>query len=337
MSGDSIAVYSYYCRETEGVQIMISETNIARFATEGFRIKRCNPDTTTAVADRTLGFVGLIDISTILDATKKAKLAVKLDAGAWIEKDIDFSSGVTVTALSPTNAAAKLTAAGFEGITFSVDTATGRLKASATSATELQIKSALAGALDFGMGRKHGGFGVYYIKYFNDETISITLPNDMKDKEEIDLEGAKGTVTRMILPGKHLGVSPVISTKFKNDELLQMIQGGIYIPATATQPATYEPPTSQAGGSPLFTLDIFAPLYSGGNSKEEQNLGMERRIFWSCSGTEGDVPMEAKSWATFAYNMNATEYTDEEGKLHAAEKRFTYDATLFELLRIYDV
>jgi hypothetical protein len=316
---------------------MIIETNIARFATEGFRIKRCNPDTTFASANRTLGFLGIIDISAVLDASKKAKLAIKLDAGPWIEKQIDFSSTVTVTALSPENAAAKLIAAGFEGITFGVDTATGRLKASATSAAELQIKSALAGALDFGMCRKHGGFGVYYVKYFNDETISITLPNDMKDKEEIDLEGAKGTVTRMILPGKHLGVSPVISVKFKNDELLQMIQGGIYIPATTTDPATYEPPTSQAGGSPLFTLDVFAPLYNEGNSKAEQSLGMERRLFWSCSGTEGDVPMEAKSWATFAYNINATEYTDEEGRLHAADKRFTYDKSGFQLLRIYDV
>jgi hypothetical protein len=281
--------------------------------------------------------VGIIDLSSVLDASRKAKLAVKLDAGPWVEKPIDFSSGVTVTAVSPENTAAKLTAAGFDGVAFGVDTATGRLKASASIAKELQIKGPLAGALDFGMCRQHGGFGVYYIKYLNDETISITLPNDMKEKEEIDLEGAKGTVTRMILPGKHLGVSPVISTKFKNDELLQMIQGGVYIPATATEPATYEPPTSQAGGSPLFTLDVFAPLYSGGNSKAEQVLGMERRLFWSCSGTEGDVPMEAKSWATFAYNLNASEYTDEAGVLHAAEKRFEYNMDLFGGLQIYDV
>ncbi|MHB9293847.1 hypothetical protein Holit_02966 [Hollandina sp. SP2] len=248
---------------------MITTRNIARFATEGFRIKRCNPDTTFASATRTLGFVGLIDISAVLDASNKAKLGIKLDNGSWIEKQVDFSSGVSTTALSPANAAAKLIAAGFDGITFGVDSATGRLLATATSAHELQIKSPLAGALDFGMCRKYGGFGVYYIKYFNDETISITLTNDMKEKEEIDLEGAKGTVTRMILPGKHLGVSPVISAKFKNDELLQMIQGGTYTPGTQDEPAMYEPPTSQAGGSPLFTLDVFAPLYGDGNSKME--------------------------------------------------------------------
>ena len=173
--------------------------------------------------------------------------------------------------------------------------------------------------------------------YFDDETISITLTNDMKEKEEIDLEGAKGTVTRMILPGKHLGVSPVISAKFKHDELVQMIQGGIYTPGTDTEPAMYEPPTSQAGGSPLVTLDVFAPLYGDGNSKKEQAIGMERRLFWSCSGNEGDAPMETKAWATFTYNLNATEYTDENGVLHASEKRFEYDFNQFELLKIYDV
>jgi hypothetical protein len=47
--------------------------------------------------------------------------------------------------------------------------------------------------------------------------------------------------------------------------------------------------------------------------------------------------METKAWATFAYNLNATEYTDESGVLHAAEKRFEYDFNQFELLRIYDV
>jgi hypothetical protein len=333
-----MGVFNNYRREAEGVSSsMIATNKIARFATEGFRIKRCNPDTTSASAERTLGFVGVIDISAALDAGKKAKLAVKLDNGPWIEKQVDFSSGAAATALNPANAAAKLIAAGFDGVVFGVDAATGRLKASAANAKELQIKSPLAGALDFGMCRKYGGLGIYYIKYFNDETISITLPNDMKEKEEIDLEGAKGTVTRMILPGKHLGVSPVISTKFKNDELVQMIQGGLYTPGTDAEPAVYEPPTSQAGGSPLFTLDVFAPLYGAGNSKMEQVIGMERRLFWSCSGSEDGPPMETKAWAAFAYNVNATEYTDENGVLHAAYKRFEYDFNQFELLRIYDV
>jgi hypothetical protein len=159
----------------------------------------------------------------------------------------------------------------------------------------------------------------------------------MKDKEEIDLEGAKGTVTRMVIPAKRLGVSPAITAKFKNDELLQMIQGGEYSPGDGVEPAVYLPPTSQANGSPLFSLDAIAPLYGDGTSTIDQAIGFDRRLFWCCTGTEGDVPMEAKAWAQFAYNVNATEYTDEDGVLYPADKRFEYTLEQFEALKIYDV
>jgi hypothetical protein len=310
--------------------------NKARFALEGFRIKRCNPDKTYAGPQRTLGFVGEIDLTGIVDAGDEAPLSVKIDAGAWQEEDVDFSSA-TITAVNPSDAVTALNAAGLTGVTFSVDAATGRLKASAAGASELQIKGKLAAALDFGQGRKHGGLGIYYVKYFNDETIGVTLPNDMKEKEEIDLEGAKGTITRMVIPAKRLGVSPEITAKFKNDELLQMIQGGDYTPADATNPAVYLPPNSQANGSPLFSLDVIAPLYGEGTSTMDQAIGFDRRLFWCCTGTEGDVPMEAKAWAQFAYNINATEYTDENGVLVAADKRFEYTLEQFEALKIYDV
>jgi hypothetical protein len=310
--------------------------NKARFALEGFRIKRCNPDKTFAGPQRTLGFVGEIDLTGIVNANDEAPLSIKIDAGVWQEETVDFSAA-DVTAVNPSSAVTALNAAGFTGVTFSVDADTGRLKASAAGAFELQIKGKLAGALDFGQGRKYGGFGLYYVKYFNDEAIGITLPNDMKEKEEIDLEGAKGTITRMVIPAKRLGVSPAITAKFKNDELLQMIQGGDYIPAEGTNPAVYLPPTSQANGSPLFTLDVIAPLYGEGTSGMDQAIGFDHRRFWCCTGSEGDIPMEAKAWAQFAYNVNATEYTDENGVLMAADKRFEYSLEQFEALKIYDV
>jgi hypothetical protein len=309
--------------------------NKARFALEGFRVKRCNPDKTYAGPQRTLGFTGEIDLTGILD-NDKAPLSVKIDGGPWQEENVDFSAA-TITAVNPSNAVTALNAAGFSGVTFSVNPVTGRLMASAAGAFELQIKGELAGALDFGQCRKYGGLGVYYIKYFNDETIGVTLPNDMKEKEEIDLEGAKGTITRMVIPAKRLGVSPSITAKFKNDELLQMIQGGEYVPSDGAEPAVYLPPTSQANGSPLFSLDVIAPLYGDGTSTVDQVTHFDRRLFWCCTGTEGDVPMEAKAWAQFAYNINATEYTDENGVLLPADKRFEYTLEQFEALKVYDV
>jgi hypothetical protein len=308
----------------------------ARFATEGFRVRRLNPDKTVSTAQRTLGFSGLIDISAGLTADK-GDIAIKLDAGDWEELEVDFT-GETITSITPTAAAGVLNTAGFTGgVTFGVEATTGRLMVSAAGANILQIKGKLAGVLDFGQGRKYGGFGCYFKSYFDDETISITLPNDMKEKEEIDMEGAKGTLERMVIPAMRLGASPAISMKFKDDELTQMIQGGDYIPLTSAAPGMYTPPNSQAGGSPLFAVEVFAPLYGVGTSTMDQYIAFERRIFWSCTGTEGDAPEEAKAWANFSFNLSATEYIDENGVLHSSDERNEYSLEQFEALRIYDI
>ena len=127
------------------------------------------------------------------------------------------------------------------------------------------------------------------------------------------------------------------ATKFKDDELLNMIQGGEYSPATETEPAIYSPPNSLTDGSPVFSLDIFAPLYGTGLSTIDQATGFERRLYYLCTGTEGDVPMDAKAWAQFAYNISAVEANDENGKLVGVEKRFEYSLDQFESLHIYEV
>jgi hypothetical protein len=429
----------------------IQATNKARFALEGFRVKRCNPDSTMATPSRTVGFVGTVDISAVLDAANEAGLGIKIGAAPWQQKAIDFSTAdvrttsytiatlfgallAMVTTSTPTETAltameagtpsqfdigqidkelldavlikgidtsttaildliavltiirantfddtfrteldAMITAptdftastltltlatssesvdpkvvtvgqaigilatAAYSGILVGMDSYTRRLKLISISGDELQIKGAIAGAFDFGQGVKFGGYGVYYKKYFNDEAISCALPNDTVEKEEIDLEGAKGTITRLVIPAKRLGASPAIVAKFKDDELLQIIQGGTWTEGTTTAPGIYEPPASDLGGSPIFSLDVFAPLYADGSSLMSQVIGMDRRLFYACSGTEGDVPMEAKSWAQFAYNCTATEYIDETGKKYPSDIRYEYDASQFDALNVYDI
>ena len=60
----------------------------------------------------------------------------------------------------------------------------------AFTARAIQVVSPLAAALDFGQGIKHAGNGLEWLSYFDDETVSIGLPKDINDKEEIDIEGA---------------------------------------------------------------------------------------------------------------------------------------------------
>jgi hypothetical protein len=333
--------------------------DLARFSLGGFAVMRCNPDKTIAIPQRTLGFAGTIDISDVLDATNKAPIAIKLNGGAWVEKIVDFTDA-TPAALTVPNAVTALNEAGFDGsVTFSVDTATGRLMAAANQANPLridnpnieaqqealmadpqyintlQIKSKLAGALDFGQSRTHGGFGVYRLTYLADKTISLSMPLDVKEAEDIDMESADGTLQRMSIPGKNIGTSPVVTLMYGNDEFLQIVQGGQYLPATTTLPAMYTPPSGS--DKPLFVLDAFFPLYAPGTVSKSAIRAMDRRILWQVSATEGEVSAEAKSWAQFAFNMKATEYTNENGVKFPDTARLKYSFTQFELLDLYNL
>ncbi|MCL2805275.1 MAG: hypothetical protein FWD26_04990 [Treponema sp.] len=324
-----------------------------RFAAFARRIKRNNPDSnrTAATAERTLGFTGIIDITNVLDAQNKAELSVKLNNGDWVKDTVDFNN-YTPANLTPENAAAALNASGFPGVEFGVDPKTKRLlfKASVVEKveiprhpeiiifkTEIQIKGELAGALDFGQCRKHGGFGCYWVKDFDDHDISYGFAYDRREDEQIDLEGNRGTVTRMVLPGNILGVNFALATKFKDDELTNMIQGGELIPGTANTPSLYIIPNSEFRASPSFTCEIFLPLYGHGTSTMDQITAMERRIFPNCTGSEGDVPAEAKAWANYSYNIKATEPRDEHGKTSPSflVPQYTWDQ--YDALHIEDI
>jgi hypothetical protein len=300
-----------------------------RFAAYARRIKRNNPDRyrTQATAERTLGFTGVIDISGVLTSSK-AELSIKLNGDAWQTIEVDFSSA-TPTALTPSAAATVLNTAGFTGVTFSVDADTQRLKLAANTIemvvipnhpeivlykTEVQIKSVLAGVLDFGQCRRNGGLGCYWAKDFDDHDVSYGFAYDRKESENIDLEGERGSLTRMVIPGNILGVNFALATKFKDDELTSIIQGGQIIPGSTTTPSFYIVPNSENTDSPTFTAEIFMPLYGQGTSSMDQIAAIERRIFPSCSGSEGDVPAEAKAWASFSYNIVASEPKDVTGE-----------------------
>jgi hypothetical protein len=323
-----------------------------RFSAYARRIKRNNPDRyrTQATAERTLGFTGIIDISGIL-TNSQAELSVKLNGEAWQTRSVNFS-GVSPAALTPLAAATALNAAGFTGVTFGVDDDTQRLRLSANTVemvvipqhpeivlfkTEVQIKSVLAGVLDFGQCRRNGGLGCYWAKDFDDHDISYGFAYDRKEAENIDMEGEMGTLTRMTIPGNILGMTFALATKFKDDELTGMIQGGNIIPGTATTPSFYIVPSSEDTDSPTFTTEIFLPLYGQGTSTIDQIAAIERRIFPSCSGTEGDVPAEAKSWASFSYNISASEPKDINGKKSPSllVPQYTWDQ--YDALKVEDI
>lgn len=306
----------------------------ARFATEGFRVKRSNPDGTVPTASRFVGFANTADLSAVLDVLDDtAKLTIKIDNGTEEEKTVNLSAAVDKTAVTVDEAKTALTAAAFTGITWSEEEGTGRLMGTHSTGKEIAVTGPLAAALDFGQGIAHGGNGLEFIKVFNDRTMSIGMTKNKKDKEEIDQEGAKGGITRMLISAKLLGQTLAIAMKDKDYEMLELIQGGTFDRSSGR----YTPPPSTRLESPLFFIDVFSPIYGEGENKMENMSGYEQLRFLSCTGMEGDVPVEAKAWANYSYDVEASEYTNEEGKKEPAWWEQSMTVETFEGMHVETV
>jgi len=306
----------------------------ARFATEGFRVKRSNPDGTVPTAKRFVGFANTADLSAVLDDTlDTADLTIKIDNGTAEKKTVDLSAADDKTAVTVDEAKTALTAAAFTGITWSKEAGTGRLMGTSATGTEVAVTGPLAAALDFGQGIAHGGNGLEFIKVFNDRTMSIGMTKNKKDKEEIDQEGAKGGITRMLISAKLLGQTLAIAMKDKDYEMLELIQGGTFNRTSGR----YTPPPSTRLESPLFFIDVFSPIYGEGENKMENMSGYEQIRFLSCTGMEGDVPVEAKAWANYSYDVEASEYTNEDGKKEPAWWEQSMTVETFEGMHVETV
>jgi hypothetical protein len=405
-----------------------------RFATEGIRFQRHNPDSTIPTASRFLGFANTVDLSEFMP---DADLTIKIDNEPAETKNISLSAVKNPHKVTVREMADALNAASFENIAFTIDEFTGRLKGSsgsfalltvelendtASAATipggeymltagvtpfycyldsdipvlagatasmvftasvvgavsglpavsdivdvelftpaldnsifdgvftdvtdgvdplpdthttmhKIQVVGEFAAALDFGQGIKHGGNGLEIISFFDDETISIGLPKDIKDKEEIDVEGAQGTITRMVIGAMLQGLSPVVTFKEKDYFALELIQGG----KLDRQSGTYDPPLSNESEHPSFYADIFSAVYSKGSNKKSDVSGYEHLLLRSMIGSEGDVPIEAKAWATYAFNLVATEYTNENGRHFPAWQERSMSREEFDVLKVKEL
>ena len=281
-----------------------------RFATEGIRFQRHNPDGTIATAQRFVGFSGTVDLTKALNASSRGDVTIKIDANPAETKSVDFALAVDKTKVTVAEAVEALEDADFTGITFSADSLTGRLKGSQAGGKVVQVIGPLAAALDFGQCVKHGGLGLVMISKFDSETVSIGLAKDIKDKEEIDSESADGTITRMVIGAMIQGISPVVVFSNKDYDLLEMIQGGKY----DREANTYNPPLSKESEHPSFYGEIFSALYRDRSSNTKGNrAGYECILLRNMIGTEAEVPIEAKSFSQYGYNLVSTEYTETVG------------------------
>jgi hypothetical protein len=285
-----------------------------RFATLGARFMRNNHDNTVPVSlddtgPRFLGFANTVDLSSVL-TDHAASLTISLDGVS--ETKTFTCTASSESAVSVSEAVTDLTTSDFTGITWSADATTGRLKGKFASGKYVTVYGPLAAALDFGQALAFGGNGLEFCKYFDDEVIDIGLPKNIKEAEEIDLEGAQGSLLKMIIGAMLQGIDPVLTLKKKDYKLIQLIQGG-------TSDATglsYEPPLDDETEHPTFFAEIFSGMYGDGSHHQGDNDQVEMLHIRNLTGMEGDIPVEAKAWAKYAFNLKGVSgWSDAGAKL----------------------
>lgn len=315
------------------------------FGVEGFRIQRNNPDGTIPTYDSMLGFSGTIDVSGLSGAATE-NIAIKEDNGSVDDQVVDISGGVyadssaatvaeVVTALNTANAALGTP----QNWTASTDVGTGRLKFELTAgtATKVQLYGGLISYLGFG---NYSGatptftdIGLKIVKGF-DTTKSITLPKNIKDKEEIENETGDGSITSVIVNAIVKGVTPVITCAKNDYEMKQIIMGGVYDSSNDT----YEPPNIDAQTQkPACNIEIFSPAYDQGSNLKTNIAGWEMITLRTVVGYEGDLTKEVKTFSDIIFNLDASEYTNSAGTKLAAYTEEMLTLAEYEALDVENV
>jgi len=307
---------------------------LLEFSIEGFILRRSNPDGTPTTTSRVLGFSGTVDLS-VHTPTFIVELAVKVDSTEEI-KDIDFSGAIDKTAVTVAEMVTSINNAAFTDITASADSITGRLLIvhdTPASVKYLQVYDGstpgFAASLDFGQGIKYGGQGVRIVKAF-DNVISVSLPINQKDKEEIETEAGDGTYSSIIIEAITKGRNPVLTMNDKDFYIKQLILGGVYDIVNNR----YRPPTTAQTRKPIFVTEIFVATYPKGTSNREDIAGYNQTILFSCTGNEGDGNKETKVIANFVFNLSSTEHNDENGNRVSYEEEANLTPEEYEALDI---
>lgn len=283
---------------------------------EGFLVARCNSDGTPISPTRVLGFYGTVDLTAYVASGDNAFLGIKIDNHAEDVQLVDWTPAVNKAAVTVDEMVTAINAAGFTDITAAPDPATGRLLivySGAGTIDFLQVFSVsthpdFAAELDFGQGQEFGGEGAYYRECF-DDAKSITLPNDIKDAENIESEAGDGTLITVMIAAIMKGKKPVLTFDDSDKQLKQMIQGGTWDSDTST----YTPPLSSQTRKPKFTIIVFSAIYNKGSSQREDMSGWQMLTLPMVTGIEADSTLEAKSLQEIAYNCNASEYENSSG------------------------
>jgi hypothetical protein len=285
-----------------------------------------------------LGFAGTIDITSVIDPLAKTGVVKLKVGGAAVQtKTLDFSDG-TPAALTPSAAIEVFEAANFTGVTFSLDADTNRLRVDPTdtSIKFLQIYGDLAGALNFGNCRYTEGKGCYLYPSIDDDLKTIAETVNWSEDTVIENDGAYGSKTKYTRAGNRSDVQLVITDKVMSIAMKQMINGGQWLPKTASAPETYLPPTPNDNETRRVDIYSYSNIFSKNDNTEGDETRILERIYFGCIGHMAQTG-GAGSWKDSEYTLTAAAYVDEAGKEQASPREHYFTPSEYEAYQLRNV
>lgn len=281
------------------------------FSNEGFRLRRTNPDGTQPTPTNHLGFLGSIACSTL---TATDELSYRFDGtGEFTELVIDLSALTDDEDVDSVVTALNDDTTGFGAVfTASKDEDTERLKIvddSAESHDYLEIKGTLAVFFGFGQYGDAEAMGTAFVECF-DDSAAIGMAKNNKDSEEVEQEAGNGTLQTMIIDAQVRGLNPSIAMTDEKYELKELFMGGSWNDETFT----YTPPTTELVTKPRVCGEVYVPKYAKGSMHRGDLTGYKVYNILNMTGHETDVTHDVKSWASYSFDCQVTEYTTDGTK-----------------------
>jgi len=278
------------------------------FSVEGSRWRRLNPDGSYPAVDNQLGFEGTVDL-TDLAATDVVSYRLN-GTGDFTDIIVDLTGAGVAVDDTAASVAELVTALNLDSnfsavFTASVDSSTGRLKVieTADTATYLELTGVIIVTLMFGSYTgATTGFGTQWVDCFDDQG-AVGLPKEIKDFEEIEVEIGDGTTLTMVTAALLKGLNPTLALADEKFELKELVMGGSNSQTVTGVNNRYTPPTESQIYLPGFAGEVFESRYGKGSSQKSQMIGYKRLNLNNCTGMEGDLSAEVKSWATYAFNL----------------------------------
>ena len=261
-----------------------------------------NADNTISTPSRVVGGIGPFDFSDAVSSSA-VTLKWKIDNATEASDTVDLSTASDINAVTVDELVSAVTTAAPTGLTASKETGTLRFKLAMTTpgtTKYFQVYGEIAQYSEIGQG-----LGAKFIKCETGQ--SDAEEPTMKADETKTVTDANGIDTDLIIPGYRKGAIYTFIDTAHDNELRQLIDGGVY----NTTLGTYEEPTLETEKK-TFLMEQFYAVYKKGSNKKADRVGYVRELIRTCMGSS-KAGTRQNDWATYTYTITSTTYKNESG------------------------